>query len=72
MATTSKLVLDFEGASENVSFSYNYVNPELTTTKVKQVMTALITNGSIFSNPPLTAKNAKIVTTTENDYDLSD
>lgn len=72
MAVTSKLVLDFEGTDGDVSFAYNYVNPELTTAKVKQVMTALITNGVIFANQPITAKNAKIVTTTETDYDISE
>lgn len=69
---SSKLVLEFEGTGKSVQFSYNYADPEVTEASVKALVNGLIANGSIFENPPLTATNAKIVTTTETDYDLSD
>ena len=72
MASISKLVMVFGAGSADVTYSYNYANPEMTAAKVKALMTGLITNGSIFTTPPLTAKNAKLVTTTEGNYDLSD
>ena len=67
----SKLVIDFAGTTGDVKFSYNYANPEMSATSVKALATALITNGSVFDNPPVTAKSAKIVTTTEEEYDIS-
>ena len=68
---TSKLVLEFEGTKGDVKFSYNYADPDVTLARVKALTQGLITNGSIFANQPLTAKSAKIVTTTETDYDIS-
>lgn len=68
----SKIVLEFEGTGATVKYSYNYANPSTTSAQIKALMTGMIANGSIFQNPPLTAKAAKIVTTTEDDFDLSD
>ena len=70
MAATSKLVLEFEGTGKTVTFSYKYADPNTTTATIKTLMTGLITNGSIFANPPLRAKSAKIVTTQESSYIL--
>ena len=72
MASTSKLVLDFDGTTGDTAFSYGYVNPELPSTLVQNLVDGLIANGSIFANPPLAIKSAKIVTTTETDIDLSE
>lgn len=72
MASISKLVMTFASAEGDVSYSYKYADPEMTVAKVKALMSGLITNGSIFETPPLTAKSAKLVTTTEGDYDLSE
>ncbi len=66
-----KLVLEFEGTTGAARFSFNYADPETTTANVKALMAGLIANGSLFENPPTVAKAAKIVTTTETDYDLS-
>ncbi|MBQ7217036.1 MAG: DUF2922 domain-containing protein [Synergistaceae bacterium] len=71
MAAASKLVLTFAGTNKDVSFSYNYANSEAASAKVKALMNGLIANGSIFENPPVSAKSAKIVTTTTTEYDLS-
>ena len=67
----SKLVLEFVGTGSNVKCSYNYADPDTTPATVKALMTGMIANGSIFAVQPLEAKSAKLVTTTEEDYDLS-
>lgn len=69
---SSKLVLTFATMEGEKNFSYNYANPDATTEMVKALGTALVTNGSIFTAPPMTFKAAKLVTTTEESYDISD
>ena len=72
MASTTKLVLTMTTTDGDKNFSYNYANPEMSTTVVKALATALITNGSFFVSVPTATKAAKIVTTTSEEYDLSD
>lgn len=67
----SKIVITFATDNGDKNFTYNHASTEATSTQVKTFITAMITNGSIFQNVPLSAKAAKIVTTTENEYDLS-
>ena len=71
MASVTKLSLEFvdeDGAK--MSRSYNYANPSVTGTQVKTLMTAMITNGSIFSTPPAIIKGAYLITTDKNAIDL--
>ena len=68
----SKLVLEFEGTSGEVKFNYNYANPSASTANIKALVNGIITNGSIFENPPTKAVSAKIVTTTEDIIDITD
>ncbi len=70
MAATSRLVLEFEGTGSNVTFSYPYADSTTNTAQVKALMNGLIANGSIFENPPLVAKSAKMITTQESSYIL--
>lgn len=72
MANTTRLVITCETAAGDKNFSYNYINAEIATPIVKQIGNAIVTNGSIFKNIPLTFKAAKTVTTTEVDFDISD
>ena len=67
----SKIVIDFAGQYGDVRFSYGYADPETTVASVKALVNGLIANNTLFENPPITVKNAKIVTTTEDNYDLS-
>ena len=72
MANTSKLVLEFatmEG--ESMTLSYNHVDPEVAAAKVKSLVNGILTAGSIFAKTPVLAKGAKIVTTSESEYDLN-
>lgn len=71
MAAGVKLVCEFQtetGATK--TFTYNYADPEVTTSTVRALVNGLIANGSIFDNPPKIAKSAKLVTTTETPFNL--
>ncbi len=72
MAAGTKLVCTFGTSEEKTStMTFNYAKSEPTEANVKAFMNAVIANGVIFENVPVTAKSAKTVTTTENVYDLS-
>ena len=72
MANVSTLVMEFSGQTGNVKFSYKYADPEMPVATVKALITGLITNNVIFENPPVTGTNAKLVTQSDADYELSD
>ena len=68
----SKLVMTFADANgDDIIFSYGYVDDELPNSAVKALVNGIIANGSIFTRVPVTAKSAKIVSTTETVFDLS-
>ena len=72
MAAGTKLVLAFETSSgSTTSFTFSYAKPSATVAQVKALMNSMITNGATFQNVPVTSKSAKLVTTTEQEYDLS-
>ena len=72
MASGIRLVLNFETSNgKNVIFSFNHAKPSATAAQVKALMEGIITNGSIFTNAPVTAKSATKVVTEESEYDLS-
>lgn len=68
--SVSKLVLTFSTAEGKKNWTYNYANPQASTVNVKALMSGMIANGSIFAYPPLMSSAAKMVTTSESDYDL--
>lgn len=66
MASGTSLVMSFyDGENNTINFTYKYANPSVQATTVRTLSQAMITNGSIYANTPVTAKSAKIVTTTE-------
>ncbi len=68
----SRLLLEFKDASNaTVKFSYNYANPEVAPNDVKSLVQAMITNGSIFAHPPVTAVSAKLIEISESEINLS-
>ncbi len=69
---SSKLVLTFGTMGGDKNFSYNYASTDATPATVKALGTAIVTNGSVFEDTPVSLKAAKLVTTTEEEYDLSD
>ena len=72
MAECTKLVLTFEtNEGKTTTMSINYAKPSAEASAVRALMNAIVTNGEIFENIPVTPKSAKTVTTSENVYDLS-
>ena len=69
---TSKLVLKFGTLSGEKTWSFNNAKSDVATSSVKSFIQTMITNGSIYTYPPMTAKSAKIVTTSEDIIDLED
>ena len=66
---SAKLVLTFADAnSKDVKMTYSHSDSEV---DVRAAVQAIITNGSIFSAVPVSAKSAKLVITTESDIELS-
>ena len=53
------------------SMTYNYADAEAPVSDIKALVNGIVANGSIFTNVPVTAKGAKIVTTTETEVSLS-
>lgn len=73
MAASTKIVMEFEAESgKTVTMSYGYASPSASASDVKALVTGLITNGSIFLDPPVSAKSAKLVKTTETIYNLDE
>ena len=73
MAAGTKLVLGFETSNgSTTTLSFSYAKPTATLAQVKAAMNAITTNGEIFATVPVTSKSAKMVTTTETDYDLDE
>lgn len=71
MAAGTKLILRFGTASGEKNFTYNYGDSSALSSDVKTAMNTMITNGSVFKYPPLTAISAKVQVTTETEFDLS-
>ena len=68
----SKLVMTFADANgDDVIMSYGYIDAEAPVSDIKALVNGIVANGSIFTNVPVTAKGAKIVTTTETEVSLS-
>ena len=72
MAAGTKLVTTFLNAEgKTVSFTHNYAASDAEATDIRAFVAGMITNGAIFENVPVTAKGAKLVTTTEQEIALS-
>ncbi|MBQ7221415.1 MAG: DUF2922 family protein [Synergistaceae bacterium] len=70
---SAKLVLTFADASGNdVKMSYSHADSEAEASDVRTAIQAIITNGSIFTAVPVSAKSAKLVITTESNIELSE
>lgn len=73
MAAGTKIVLEFASAvGSNTRFSYNYANAEVNAASVKNAMNTMISNNAIFRSKPAAIKSAKIVLTTETEFDLDE
>jgi len=71
MAAGTKIVLEFTSATgSSARFSYNYANADANAALVKNAMNTMITQNAIFKSKPAAIQGAKIVVTTETEYDL--
>lgn len=69
--TTTKLQMKFGTMSGVKTFTVNYVNPDARTADIKALMDTIITNGSIYTYPPLTKESAELITTETTEIDIS-
>lgn len=70
MAAGTQLKLQFDTLSGTKTWTYNYAKANATVANVKALGAAMIANGEIYTNPPLVLKSAKVVVTSETEYDL--
>lgn len=67
---TTKLVLEFSNSDNGTTkFSYNYANPEVSSTDVKNLV-AIIMNNAIWVKTLTAAKSAALVKTTSTNIDI--
>ena len=71
MASTTKLRLKFGTMSGTKTWNFNYAETTQSASAVKTLMSTMITNGSIYKYPPLTAESAEVVQTTSTSVDIS-
>lgn len=68
----NRLVLEFYDSNRGtITMTYNHADEDVTTANVRALVNAIITNGSIFQTSPITAKSAKLVVSTESEFELS-
>lgn len=73
MAEGTKLQYVFETSEDkNTTITFKYAKPTATAAQVKALAQALITNTGTLENTLVSVKSAKMVTTTETAYDLSE
>lgn len=70
---TNKLKCVFLNAGgDDIIKNVPYVDDEeMTDATVKAFTDAVVANGSIFTDVPISAKSASIITTTETEYDIT-
>lgn len=72
MAEGSKLICTFlDAEGKDIVLTYDYADATADRADIRALVAGMIANGAIFENVPVTAKSAKIVTTTETVYSLS-
>lgn len=69
----NKLVLVFENSSgEEIMFIFAYAKSEPSESHIKALANTIIANNSIFEEPPVKAISARVISTYEDYYDLTD
>lgn len=72
MATSSyKLQLKFGTMSGTKTWNFNYGSTSASADAINNLMSTMITNGSIYKYPPLTKDSAKLIQTVTTEYDLN-
>lgn len=68
----SKIVLEFNATGGKKTITISNANPEATNTSVKALVTAYLTAGQYLTPVLVSIIGAKLVTTTEEAYDLDE
>lgn len=71
MAVVNTLKLRMGTLSGVKTFSFKYVDPEVSSTAIKALIQAMIANGSVYKYPPQVAESATIEQVTTDEIDLS-
>lgn len=72
MAITTKLSITYNtNSGTTTTHSYKYANADVTSALVQALVTATLTNASLFYIQPVSAKSAKLVETEETEITLS-
>ena len=73
MAAGCKLVMTFlDSTGTERDFSFNYAKSDASNANIKALAQGIVTNGSIFTHVPVTAKRAKLVVVSETDIPVTD
>ena len=72
MNDEKKLVLTFADANgKEFILSYNYISDDVQQTYITALISAIIANGSIFANVPVSCKSAVVYSTTATSYNVN-
>lgn len=71
MASGIRLQIGYSGEGGNTTLNYEYADSNVSQETVLALCSGLITNGSIFSNVPLSIRSAKLVMVQEKSFDTS-
>lgn len=72
MAEGVRLQLKFGTMAGERTWTFRRAKESVTTNQVKALMNTMIANGSIYQEPPLTARSAKLIKTVEDAFDLDE
>lgn len=68
----SKIVIEFNATGGKKKITLGNANPEATDTSIKAVIAAYLAAGQYLTPALVSVIGAKLVTTTEEEYDISD
>jgi len=67
---SAKLVIKYKTSDGTVTHTWAHADEEVTTNNVRNLVTATISNSSLFLKPPVSVDSAKLVVTTESEFSL--
>ena len=68
---SAKLVIKYNTSDGTVTHTWSHADEEVTTANVRTLINTTIANSSLFLKPPVSVDSAKLVVTTESEFQLS-
>ena len=68
---SAKLVIKYKTSDGTVTHTWAHADEDVTTANVRSLCQATITNSSLFLKPPVAVDSAKLVITTESEFQIS-